>query len=178
MQNWMVIEEEYLNYLRSVEKRIPFSNYGEDKYKPFFGKLFSVEGLAYVTQISHPQPRHKYVKNNLDFYKIYIPDSNPLLPDRFVAVVNLNYMFPIKEELLVPLKYAEIDKHREFSTEIEKSLYIDLLKKELVAINKLPLEKKALSLYNLKKDKPDHPGSLRCIDFQSLEKFARDYKKE
>ena len=32
---WLVIDEDYLSYLRSVENRIPFSNYGNDKYKPF-----------------------------------------------------------------------------------------------------------------------------------------------
>ena len=34
MQNWVVIEEKYLDYLRATERRIPFSNYGSDKYKP------------------------------------------------------------------------------------------------------------------------------------------------
>ena len=37
---WKIVNEDYLNYLRHNETRIPHSNYGEDKYKPFFGILF------------------------------------------------------------------------------------------------------------------------------------------
>ena len=33
--NWLVIDEKYLDYLRKTERRIPFSDYGKDKYKPF-----------------------------------------------------------------------------------------------------------------------------------------------
>lgn len=32
MQNWVIISEDYLNYLRGFEPRIPHSNYGE--YEP------------------------------------------------------------------------------------------------------------------------------------------------
>ena len=56
--NWLVIDEKYLDYLRETENRIPFSDYGKDKYKPFFGILFETEDFYYVTQISHPQRRH------------------------------------------------------------------------------------------------------------------------
>lgn len=87
MQNRIVVDEEYLNYLRKAEKRIPFSNYGSDKYKPFFGELFSIGDLVYVTQISHAQPRHFRLTNSKDFLKIYLPSSTPGTPDRLVAVV-------------------------------------------------------------------------------------------
>ncbi len=58
MQNWVIIDEKYLDFLRAAEPRIPFSDYGTDKYKPFFGVLFEIGDLVYVTQISHAQPRH------------------------------------------------------------------------------------------------------------------------
>ena len=59
MLKWVSIPEEYLNYLRdNGDKRIPYSDYGKDKYKPFFGVLFTIGNYAYVTQISHPQERH------------------------------------------------------------------------------------------------------------------------
>ena len=31
--DWLVIDEDYLNYLRNVEPRIPRSDYGKDKYR-------------------------------------------------------------------------------------------------------------------------------------------------
>ena len=52
MQNWVIVDEKYLDYLRGFEPRIPHSNYGEAKLKPFFGALFEVDEL--VSQTSHP----------------------------------------------------------------------------------------------------------------------------
>lgn len=45
---WLVIDEKYLNYLRDKESRIPKSDYGNDKYKPFFGVLFETDILSIV----------------------------------------------------------------------------------------------------------------------------------
>lgn len=176
MQNWIVVPEEYLNYLRSSESRIPNSNYGEDKYKPFFGELFSVGNLVYATQISHAQPRHSAIKNSKDFLKIYLPSSIPGQADRLVAVVNLNYMFPIPKNIVEQLEYRDIDKHRTFISDTSKTQYIDLLQKEMAVINTLGVETKAKSLYDLKLKYPDNFVSQRCLDFLELEKLANRYQ--
>ncbi len=42
MQNWVVVDEKYLNYLRDIEPKIPYSDYGENKFKPFLGELFEI----------------------------------------------------------------------------------------------------------------------------------------
>ena len=175
MQNWVVIDEEYLNFLRKAENRIPISNYGADKYKPFFGVLFEVGDLSYVTQISHSQPRHVGMRNAPDFVKIYIPDRDPVRPDRLAAVVNLNYMFPVHKSLIKNLEYKDIDKHRTFTSSEEKGRYIDLLNKELEQINKLKIDVRAKNLYERKKHFPFDTVSRRCIDFFSLEPLAEAY---
>ena len=177
MQHWITVEENYLNYLRKFENRIPYSDYGEDKFKPFFGELFAVGDLVYVTQISHAQPRHLKMKNSMDFYKVYIPDSTSPKGDRFVAVVNLNYMFPVNKKYISNLEYRDIGNHRTFKNAIEKSLYIDLLKKEMNAINNMNLEKKAERLYDLKNNHPENFIAKRCINFCELEKYAVAYKQ-
>lgn len=51
---WINVNEKYLDYLRETEKRIPKTDYGTDRYKPFFGILFEVDDLYYITQVSHP----------------------------------------------------------------------------------------------------------------------------
>lgn len=178
MQNWVVIDEKYLNFLRETEQRIPFSDYGTDKYKPFFGVLFEIGDLVYVTQISHAQPRHKTMRNAPDFIKIFIPDRNPMNPDRLVAVINLNYMFPIHKSLLETLEYKNIEKHRTFKTPQEKSQYIDLLTKELAQINQLGIEEKARKLYEKKKKFPSDFVAQRCVDFCALESLAENYVKQ
>lgn len=73
---WINVDEQYLDYLRGYEKRIPFTDYGTDKYKPFFGVLFEIDDLYYVTQVSHAQPRHYKLKENKDFFKIYDPKKS------------------------------------------------------------------------------------------------------
>lgn len=88
---WINVNESYLDYLRNSESRIPRTDYGDDRYKPFFGILFEKNNLYYITQISHAQSRHKNMKQQKDFYKIY----DPAISNRLIAVINLNYMFPI-----------------------------------------------------------------------------------
>lgn len=170
---WLVIDEKYLNYLRNKESRIPKSDYGNDKYKPFFGILFETDNFYYVTQVSHPKQKHFKMKANEDFKKIFDPKSN-----RLIAVVNLNYMFPIPKAMYNKLQYKELDKHRTFKNEIEKSKYISLMKIELKVINTMGLDKVAIKVYNNKYDKPDSNLAKRCIDFKDMEKLALQYEKE
>jgi len=171
---WKNVDERFLGWLRTnYEKRIPVTEYGESGYKPFFGNLFTVGDLVYVTQISSPKTRHIKMKQTLDFYKIYHPkDNSP------IAVVNLNYMFPIHKSLLTDLKYSEIDKHRVFTDAEQKSLYIDLLRIELKEINKLSLVNAATNIYKLKYDKPEHSVSLRSFDFKKLERACLEFQQE
>ena len=171
---WLVIDEDYLSYLRSVENRIPFSNYGNDKYKPFFGVLFETDTFYYVTQISHAQPRHAVMKNNIDFKKIYHPKDNRLL-----AVVNLNYMFPILKSQKKVLKYQDIELHRSFSDDSEKSKYIDLLKMEIRVLSSMSgPEKTAKMIYSNKYTEKNKPLADRSFDFKQLERLALQYGQE
>ena len=163
---WYVPDDEFLNYLRNKESRVPRTDYGKEKYKPFFGALFEVGELVYITQVSHPKERHYKMKSSKDFLKVF--DEKRLL-----AVINLNYMFPIPKKLLKELNYKELD----IVNEIKKNNYISLLKKELKAINKMDIESKAKYIYELKYNYPDNMISKRCFDFKLLEVYAKKYKK-
>lgn len=174
MIEWKIVDEKYLTYLRdNFEKRIPYSNYGANKYKPFFGQLFQVGALSYITQISSPKQRHYTLKNSLDFYKIYDPNNST----RLLGVINLNYMFPIKTTDLMTLNYRDIDNHRTFKNNHEKSQYINLLKKEMKQINKLNLEVKSQKLYYHVLANPTSKISTRCFDFKQLESACKSYPK-
>lgn len=172
MIKWVYIDENYLNSLRNIESRIPYSDYGEDKFKPFFSPLFQIEGLSYVTQVSSPKDRHKYLNEQKDFKKIYDPHNN------LISVINLNYMFPVPTSILKTVNYRDIDKYRTFKNDTEKSLYIQLLRLELSIINSKNLSKNARYIYKLKYEKPNDIISKRCLDFKSLEIFAKNYLKK
>lgn len=165
---WIMVNEQYLDYLRSFERRIPYTDYGSDKYKPFFGVLFEKDGLCYITQISHPQERHESMRNQLDFFKIYDPD----LTTRLIAVININYMFPVPKSEITPFRKSKINEYRTFDTEEEKSKYINLLDKELRVINTLNLVSSAKKLYDNKYNYPDSIVSQRCLDYKKLEEKA------
>lgn len=168
---WINVNEDYLDFLRKSEPKIPHTNY-ENKYKPFFGVLFETENLIYITQISHPQKRHYNMKQQKDFYKIYDPNDIK----RLIAVVNLNYMFPIPKSETSPFKKKDIEKYRAFKDSTEKSKYLRLLDIELKEINKLNLSQAALNIYKFKYDFPDSRLSKRCIDFKHLEKISIQFQ--
>lgn len=171
MFTWKIINEKYTDYLREkFDSRIPQTNYGSDKLKPFFGALFTLDDLVYVTQVTSPKPRHNNLKQSLDFYKIY--DGSKL-----VSCINLNYMLPVPKDELRDLEYRNIDEYVSFPNEVTKSKYIQLLRFELAEINKLSLDKKAVMLYNHKYDKPNDFLSQRCFDFKKLEQGAYQWIK-
>lgn len=169
--HWINVDDEYIDYLRTYEKRIPFTNYGTDKYKPFFGVLFEIGDLYYITQVSHAQSRHRKMKEQKDFYKIYDPKH----PNRLIAVINLNYMFPIPKSKTSTFDKSQIQTYRTFKSDKEKSKYINLLNIELNVINSMNIGVRAQSIYNLKYDKPLHVVSKRCIDFKAMEQLAHQY---
>lgn len=72
---WLVIDEKYLDYLRNIDSRIPYSDYGINKYKTFFGVFISDRIFYYVTQIVHAQKRHEKIKANLDLKKFITQKS-------------------------------------------------------------------------------------------------------
>ena len=166
--DWYTIEDEFLNYLRGVESRIPYNNYGDDKFKPFFGALFEVGDLIYVSQVSHAKPRHNNMKNSKDFVKLY-------KENRLIAVVNLNYMFPVHKSKLIKVEYKDIDKFRTFKDIKERSNYINLLNIEKQEIINNGVNNKAKKLYDFKYKYPNNKISLRCFDFKNLESKCYDY---
>ncbi len=176
MQKWVTIDEEYLDLLRKVDNRVPFSDYGKDKYKPFFGTLFEKDEFVYVVAISHAKEKHEKMKNSPDFIKVYIDDSKNENGEKLAAVVNLRYMIPVPKADIEDLKYSDIDKHRSFQNDKEKSAYIDLMQKELESINKIGVEQKAEKLYFLKTNYPENNIAKRCLEFSKLEEVAKMQK--
>ncbi len=168
---WIIINEDYLNYLRNEgDERIPHSNYGGYKFKPFLGVLFEHNGFDYVTQISHYQQRHAFIKQDLDFIKIFnVSDGKP------IAVVNLNYMFPVAKEFYFDVDYNQMDQVRKFSSESDKDKYVHLLQSELANIKKTSIVGNAELLIKEKYENPSSKLSSRCVDFYHLEEVASKY---
>lgn len=132
--------------------------------------MFVIDDLVYVTQVSSPKPRHNKLKDTLDFIKLF--ESQKLL-----AVINLNYMFPVPKKELMNLEYKNIDKYVNFADKIQENNYIHLLKKEMSIIQGKPLTQNAIKIYNLKSTNPNHSISKRSLDFKRLDELANEYSK-
>lgn len=167
---WYTLDEQFLSYLRKYDTRIPKIDYGKNALKPFFGALFEINDLVYLTQVSHPQPRHFNMKESKDFYKLY--DKNNCL----IGVVNLNYMFPIPKKYLIEVGYNNISNFRNFKNNIEKNNYISLLKKEMKEIKSKNIKDEALNLYTHKYTFPNSSVSKRCLEFKELEQRCLEFK--
>lgn len=165
---WCTIDSEYINYLKKVDGRVPNTEYGEYKFKPFFSPLFEKDGLVYVTQISSKKERHLKMKEQVDFIKIYDDKNNKLL-----GVVNLNFMFPVPKDKIINVTYKDIDKFRKFRSEKEKKNYIYLLKKEMKQIKKRQINLLSEKLYEIVKINPFI--SKRCLNFSLLEEKAVEF---
>jgi protein AbiQ len=170
IDSWKIIDNNYLDYLRKFEPRIPLTDYGSNKMKPFFGTLFEVDDLVYVTQVSSPKKRHETLKASIDFHKYFFGK-------RLIGVINLNYMFPVPKQYISNLLYADIEKYKSFPDEKSKNDYIQFLKLQLRTIKTLNLEKDSKLLYEMKYSKPNIAISKRCFDFKALEQYANDFNK-
>lgn len=167
---WCTISKKYIDYLKKYDSRIPDVDYGTDKYKPFFSPLFEKNGLIYVSQVSSKKERHLKMKESIDFIKIFDKENKNLL-----AVVNLNYMFPVPKNEIIEVKYKEIDNFRTFKDFGQKTKYIKLLQYQMKVIENKNIEKLALTVY--KDVNTNFFLKNRSLPFTLLEEKALEYLK-
>lgn len=168
---WYIVDKEYVNYLRKYDDKVENINYNL-KLKPYIGILININEFNYYVPISSPKEKHYKIKEDIDFFKI-------MQNDKIIGVLNINNMIPILDDSVKILKYAEIEKYRNFKSNREKDLYISFLSFELDLINKKidKIKRNALKLYNEKINNSMSNISKRCCNFVLLEEKSRLYKK-
>jgi protein AbiQ len=72
-----IIDDDYLDFIRAIEEKTPYTHYGSEKMKPFFGVLFEVNGLCYVSQISSGKQKHAAMKQSKTFIKLKANGMQP-----------------------------------------------------------------------------------------------------
>ena len=96
---------------------------------------------------------------------------------RLIAVVNINYMFPILKTEVSNFDKSKVGTYRNFISEEAKSKYIDLLDKEIQSINTMHIPEAAKSLYSKRYRLPDSKVAKRCVDFRALEAIGKKWKQ-
>lgn len=164
---WYIADREYINYLRKYDNKVENIDY-DTKLKPYIGILITINDFNYYVPISSAKEKHYKIKEGIDFVKI-------MQDNKIIGVLNLNNMIPISDDNVKALKYKDIEKYRDFTSDKEKKLYISFLSFELDLINDKieKIKKNALKLYNEKIKNPKSNVSKRCCDFKLLEKVCR-----
>lgn len=157
------VEEDYIDYLRGIDSRVPANKGGA---RPYVGILFTICGVPYYAPLTSPKPKHLKMSNDLDFIKI---------AGGQYGAINLNNMIPVPSEALIPITIdEEPDAH-----------YRALLQRQAIALNGIDAKimETARKLYamvtNNKVALNKHQSAVkeRCCDFLLLESALKQYHK-
>ena len=158
------IDSNYCDFLRKYDNRVIY-NKNDKELRPFIGILFTIDDYEYFAPLSSPKPKHKKMKNTLDFFKI---------KDGELGAVNFNNMIPVKEK-----NYSLINLNEKVKT-IEEMKYQKMLREQLLWLNAnyYQIKNKSMKLYNLYNNGklPENIKS-RCCNFKLLEEKSEEYNK-
>ena len=159
------VDSNYCDYLRKFDNKVAYNKY-EKELRPFIGILFEIDTCKYFAPLSGPKPKHKEMKNMIDFFKI---------KDGKLGAVNFNNMIPVTDK-----NYTLIDLNKEALT-MEELKYQKLLKEQLNWLNShyRQVKNKSYRLYQLYNSGklPDNIKS-RCCNFKLLEERCLEYNNE
>lgn len=159
--NFYTVNQEYIKYLSQFDNRIEKS-YDEKARRPFIGIVLEVEDSLYFAPFTSPKPKHKNMKNTIDFFKI---DNGDL------GAINFNNMIPIPFEQCVKI---DVDNEKNIS-------YRNLLYKQIRWCNEHKnvemILHRAETLYK-KVINGKLPKNIidRCCNFKLLEIKSKEYK--
>ena len=161
MENLKIYEinAAYINYLVPYAPHL-FHNrqQGQGNERKYIGIVLQVNGLDYFAPLSSFKPKHRRMKEGLDFIKI-----------KDYAVINLNNMFPVP---LLECRYVNFETVRD-------PKYKSLLLAEYRFIKSIQekIRKNANTLYKHKQVNGDKtPLAKRCNDFALLETMCKKYR--
>lgn len=150
------VKDSYIKYLSQYQEHL-FLHEGISSGRKYIGVVFEINKLSYFAPLSSFKPKHKKMKESVDFVKI-----------KDYAVININNMIPVPNRKLIELNINdEKDPHYKF-----------LLQAESREINrqKNRIRKNAEIVYNHKKRNGIlTPLAKRTNNFEMLEKLSRDF---
>lgn len=148
------VKDSYIKYLSQYQEHL-FLHEGGSSGRKYIGVVFEINKFSYFAPLSSFKPKHKKMKEGVDFIKI-----------KDYAVININNMIPVPKGQLVELNInTEKDPHYKF-----------LLQAENREINKQKcrIRKNAEIVYNHKKRNGNlTPLAKRTNDFEMLEKLSK-----
>lgn len=153
------IDAAYIDYLVPYAPHL-FHNRqkGQANERKYIGVVLQINGFDYFAPLSSFKPKHRKMKEGLDFLKV-----------EDYAVINLNNMFPVP---ISECRYVNFNQVRDPS-------YRSLLLAEYRFIKSIQekIRKNAAALYRHKQINGDKtPLAKRCNDFVLLETKCKEYR--
>lgn len=148
MINFYDVDNNYLNYLRTFDDKIPLKEYTtHDKF--VCGVVLELNGIKYYAPVSHFNIKQR---------------TNMPIMDRgtIISTVRFCFMFPAYDSVLIKKDFTAI-------ANVDR-LYCDLLNTEYhyCKIHEEELRKRSESVYKIGCNK-NHPYNNTCCDFKLLE---------
>ena len=166
MRNFKIVrvDSDYCDYLRKFDSKVIYNKRAK-KLRPFIGVLFKIEKWEYFAPLSSPKPKHKIMKNTLDFFKI---------KEGELGAINFNNMIPVTKN-----NYVEIDLDTN-ELNLQEKKYQKMLKEQLAWLNanKYQIKDRSYKLYmKYKENKLSENIKNRCCNFPLLEEKSLEYVK-
>lgn len=154
-----IINGKYLNFLFKFDNRVMLN---KDKKRPYIGVIFKIKGLDYYAPLSSPKPKHKKMKNAVDFMRIKGGE---------LGAINFNNMIPVPLCAVEPVNVADAENIQYKMLLINQIQFFDENDTEI--INRATKLYKAYRAKKLRKEVVD-----RCVNFPQLEKKAKLYNPD
>ena len=150
------IDDEYINYLRKFDLKVPFN---KEQTRPYIGVVYTLEGKNYFAPLSSPKPKHLMMNEKaIDIFKINKGKW---------GIVNINNMIPTPIECLT-----------EVLPQITNKQYRDLLENQITYLNDHKnelLNKVRQFQLQYTKNYLSERVKERCCDFKLLEEKCKEY---
>lgn len=149
------VKEDYIKYLKTIDKQIPNIKYDSNN-KFVCGIVLKIHGIDYYAPISHltkPQQTNMLIK-----------DKN-----RVISTIRFSFMFPATEDVLIKKDFAEIAK--------TNSDYANLLRTEyqFCSSHEAQIREKAEKVYKIGCNS-EHVLNYTCCNYKLLEQNYLKYK--
>lgn len=166
--NLYLIDMKYIRNLVKIEDKVmSVSPQVGKETRPFVGIVIICGIQKYCIPLSSPKPKHKSMKNDVDFMKI-------LDGEKLIGVLNFNNMIPVDESCIIPLD-LRITERDDAATKKYKKMASKQL--NWCQHNQESIVKKANKLYMMvQSEKVSGFLKRRCCDFKKLEIILQKWK--
>ena len=157
------ITNDYISYIQKYDPKVA---YNKNAQRPYIGIVLKIDNINYYAPFTSPKPKHRLMKNSLDFRKI----GNGLY-----GAINFNNMIPVPDTALLRIDIKSIEnihykrllQNQYLAIQMDETAIIKTAKnlRELII-----RENSSLSTYQLK-------VKNRCCNLILLEKISQQYEQ-